>query len=132
MKKQIIFVIVGILIILLGVFIFLRGFSLEDTWIKDSRGVWISHGNPSFIPKQVYEQQEAINCAKELYHKENNLGVQFSSQCLGKCGNYSIDIVHFPRDSLDDLIQNQCEDYRNGITKNFIELNLNGEIVKIN
>ncbi|MFH1365727.1 MAG: hypothetical protein ABIH28_04030 [archaeon] len=110
-----------------AILVFLR--SPENDWIKDEKGVWIKHGNPSFVPEQVKTQQDAITCANEAYAgypKEN-----ISSQCLGTCWDYSVDIVHVPRQSVDDNAENQCLDYRQGLTHHFIELDKDGNIVRI-
>jgi hypothetical protein len=120
---------IAIALITLGVTLFLRGLNGgEDNWIKDSRGVYVKHGNPSETPTSVLEQKEAINCA---YNKFGNFTEEKNSQCLGTCQNYAIDIVHVPRTAEDDLITNQCEDYKNKTVSHFIELNQQGEIVKI-
>lgn len=132
MKKKIMWIIIIVIIIVLGLVIFvLRGFTGEDTWIKDSKGVWIKHGVPANTPEKVKLQQDAITCGKELYNKEKGSGKELNSQCLGKCSDYSIDIVHFPRSPEDDLALNQCSDYRKGVTHNFIEIDENGNIVRI-
>lgn len=116
-------------VVLIGAFIFLR--MNEDSWIKDGKGVWTIHGNPSETPVEAREQQEAISCASSLYAVQNMNNAVFNSQCLGTCGNYSIDIVNVPRTSADDSNANKCSDYATGKTKYFIELNHNGGIVRI-
>jgi hypothetical protein len=126
MKKSYLLVMLVLIILLAIAFLILRG--NEDTWIKDSRGVWIKHGNPSETPNYVLEQQEAIDCALEKF---NNLTEDINSQCLGSCGDYSVDIVHVPRTDEDNLVENQCQDYRNKVTHSFIELDKNGQIVRI-
>ncbi|VVB84004.1 Uncharacterised protein [uncultured archaeon] len=104
----------------------------EDSWIVNKEGIWIKHGNPLETPNYVLEQQEAISCSSILYFQKKNEGMNFSSQCLGNCGNYSVDIVHIPRvSSEDDKTENQCADYLNGVTRYFIELDKNGAIVRI-
>lgn len=103
----------------------------EDDWIKDSRGVWIKHGVPAKIPDYVLEQQEAIDCAENLYNSEKEKRAEFNSQCLGVCGNYAVDIVSVPRSEPDDLEGNQCEDFRDGKVNYFIELDKNGKIVRV-
>jgi len=100
----------------------------EDSWIKDEKGVYVKHGNPSEIPGYVAWQQAAISCAYDLF---DNVTEEKSSQCLGICANYAIDIVHVPRAAEDDLSQNQCADYGNGFVNHFIELDKNREIVRI-
>lgn len=123
--------IIGIALILLaGLFlILLRGD--EDTWIKDKNGIWIMHGNPSLIPEYVKTQQDAIACANQLYNNAKNNKTVFNSQCLGRCSTYSVDIVNVPRNSEDNKPENQCSDFQNKITTNFIELDKNGNIVRI-
>lgn len=126
MKKYFIFIIIVALLMLTIIFLVLRG--NEDNWIKDSRGVWIKHGNPSETPNAVLQQQEAINCSLEKF---DNFTEEINSQCLGVCGNYAVDIVHVPRTGEDNLIENQCEEYGSGGVNHFIELNRNGDIVRI-
>lgn len=131
MKKiYLVLVIIGILI--LG-WIFIRfviGGS-EDSWIKDEKGGWIKHGFPAETPAYVKEQQEAISCAKDLYEQEKAGGMEFSSQCLGTCGDYVVDIVHVPRSDEDNLIENQCEGYRERRVEHFIELDKDGGVVRV-
>lgn len=128
MKKKIILVIV-IILILAGILLILR--SPEDDWIKDSRGVWVRHGAPSSIPQEVQEQQKAVSCALELHQQKKQEGMNFSSQCLGTCENYAVDIVHVPRTDEDNLVENQCADYKNGEVSHFIELDKDGGIIRI-
>ncbi len=66
-----------------------------------------------------------------MYHEKKNSGMNFSSQCIGVCGNYAVDIVHVPRNEEDNLQENQCEDYREGKVSRFIELDKDGNIVRI-
>lgn len=116
-----------LLLIAFMVLVFLR--SSEDEWIKDDKGVWIKHGAPLSVPPEVTAQQEAIECANETYinyPKEN-----ISSQCIGTCWDYSIDLVHVPRQPVDDNEENQCLDYRQEKTHHFIELDKDGNIVRV-
>jgi hypothetical protein len=126
MKKSYFLIILTIIIILAVVFVIFRG--NEDDWIKDSRGVWVKHGNPSETPDYVLEQQGIINCALEKF---NNFIGEINSQCLSVCGDYAVDIVHVPRTSEDNLIENQCSDFREGKVSHFIELDKDGNIVRI-
>ena len=64
LRKGIIIFAILILIFILGLnFIVLR--MDEDTWIKDSRGVWIKHGNPTETPDEVKEQYYIIQLDQE-------------------------------------------------------------------
>ena len=126
----IIVLIVILALIVCGVFFAVSKFK-EDSWIKDSKGLYVMHGNPDSVPDDVKVQQNALGCAGELYVAEGLKYVNFSSQCLGTCGNYAVDIVHVPRTSEDDLKENQCSDYLDGKVKHFIELNSQGQVVRI-
>ena len=135
MKKKTIIIIILAVIILGIIFLFLRGD--EDSWIKDSRGIWIKHGNPSEsnTPSEVKEQQEIINQAKELYNKNKSQGMDFSSQCLGTISVnnilYVVDIVHVPRTQEDNIQENQCEDFIIGRVQHFIKLDKEENVVRI-
>ncbi len=131
MKKQYLILIgIGVSIILF-IMVFRPGGGGEDSWIKDERGVWVKHGVPYKTPDYVLEQQEAIGCALQLYEEMKNIPIVFSSQCLGTCGNYAVDIVHVPRSQEDNQIENQCEDYRTEEVSNFIELDKGGNMIRI-
>jgi hypothetical protein len=94
-----------IVIVALVVIVLLIFRSDEDNWIKNESGIWIRHGNLDNVPENVKEQQDAINCSLNLYNKDKIEGMDFSSQCLGTCFDYAVDIVHVPRTSSDDLIE---------------------------
>lgn len=126
------FLILGIILLLIGAVFLIKFFTgEEDSWIQDSRGVWVKHGNPAETPGYVSEQKTMILCAMDIYAQLSSNGVSFSSQCIGACGNYSVDIVNVPRTAEDDKIENQCEEYLNGETNQFIEMDSKGEIVRI-
>jgi hypothetical protein len=128
-KKRLLISVIFLLIVLVIIFFVLK--IDEDSWIKDSRGMWIKHGNPAISPEKVTAQQDALSCASELYATANLRNTNFSSQCLGKCGDYSIDIVNVPRIMEDDLRENQCTDFIEKKTSGFIELNSQGNLVRI-
>jgi len=130
-KNILIPIISAVILIVLAVFLlrFLSGD--EDLWIKDSRGVYVTHGVPSSIPEEVRKQQEAIAFALNEYNSKKEEGMNFSSQCLGSTGDYAIDIAHVPRINEDNLAENQCRDFLEGKVRHFIELDRNGSIIKI-
>lgn len=107
MKKKIIFCLVVLIIILLGIFYFnLRKNNIDNI-------------------------EKIKKCAKNLYEEKKKEGINFSSQCLGTCFDYAVDVVHVPRSEEDNLPENQCKDYREGKVKHFIELDKDGRIVRI-
>ena len=127
--RRVFLIIIVALIIFASLFLFFRG--NEDSWIKDERGVYIKHGNPSSVPDYVEEQTDAISCAFDLYDGVENNGIVFDSQCIGVCEGYAVDIVHVPRTEQDNLVENQCSDFREGNIKHFIELDKDGNIIRI-
>ena len=130
-KRVLVTIIVIVALILIWLFVrFIIGGN-EDSWIKDKNGMYIKHGVPSQTPTEVLGQQESIVCALNLYQeKKNQEGMDFSSQCLGTCGDYAVDVVHVPRTSEDNLKENQCSDYPEKV-KHFIELDKDGNIFRI-
>ena len=105
---------------------------IEDKWIKDSRGVWVEQGNPAVTPDNVLAQQEALTCGERLYRVQKPSGAyKFTSECLGKCGDYSIDVVNVPRNEKDDLQHFECLEYLNGITTSLIEVDSDGNVVRV-
>lgn len=131
MKRNIL-IFVGILILIGVILIFVRG--QEDTWIKDSRGVWVKHGNPRNKPAEVSQQEELIQKAVNLYSKAQAKGTDLSvGPCLGQIdSDWVVDIAHSPRETVDNLPVNQCRAYLDSQAHHFIELDPSGEIIKIN
>jgi len=131
MKTKKIYIIIGVVLVLILIGWILVRFVFggsEDSWIKDERGVYIKHGNPSETPGYVIWQKAAIACASDKF---TNFNEETNSQCLGICGNYAIDFVNVPRTEADNLAENQCSEYGNGFVNYFIELDKYGEIVRI-
>lgn len=82
-------------------------------------------------------RKEITKCAKNMYREFKELGAVFNSQCLGLCHSditnedYAVDIVHVPRTEEDNKPENQCEAYRNGLIGKFIELDKDGNVVRV-
>jgi len=117
-----------VIVIILAIFL-LRGD--EDSWIKDSNGSFVKHGNPSAVSDKITMQENALRCAHELYSDFAFSKVKIDSQCLGTCFGYVVDFVHVPRNVSDDQKENQCSDYINNKVTNYIELDKNGDVVRV-
>ena len=76
-------------------------------------------------------EESAIKGAKKIYNNLKDKNFEFKSQCLGFANGYLIDIVNSPRDDEDDLPENKCEDYLAKRSKNLIELDRDGNLVRI-
>ena len=79
------------------------------------------------------EKENTIKLASELYREKKAEGFDFSAGlCLAEeiTEGWSVDMVHLPRTEEDDKPENQCQYYRQGKTKHFIELSLEGDLVR--
>ena len=133
--KRIYLFVIGVLILILLALIVLRG--SEDSWIKDSRGVYIKHGMPSQTPEYVLEQQKLISEASDLYNinlQEVGAFEKFSSdkQFLGtnSYGNYGIFVVWIAPSEKVDLERYSDLSGFGDFTK-FVLLDREGNIVRI-
>ncbi len=71
--------------------------------------------------------------AQALYRKRAVEGMDFSSgPCLTNDlqPGWVVDIVHTPRERIDDLPENQCPAYRGGRATHYIELDQKGNFVR--
>lgn len=79
------------------------------------------------------ELDTAVNQAKYLYGFKKATGEDLSSgPCLSNAlmPDWVADIAHNPRQSIDDLAQNQCPAYLEGRARHFVELDLNGNLIR--
>jgi len=91
----------------------------------------VNSGLPKSVSKS--EVETAINQAKHFYNQKKSLGDDISNgPCLSNAliPNWAADIVHSPRSPVDDLPENQCPAYREGKVSHFIELDLEGNLVR--
>lgn len=88
--------------------------------------------SPSASTASFAGSDEALKNALNLYIAKKQAGVDFSmGPCLGKIADdWVADIAHNPRFPVDDLPQNQCEDFRTGRAHHFIELDESGNLIR--
>lgn len=91
--------------------------------------------NSNFIYKKGTspEYDKAAAAALGVYEREAK-GMDLSTgPCLTNdlIPGWVADIVHNPRQDLDDLPQNQCQAYLEGRAKHFVELDLSGNVIRI-
>ena len=87
------------------------------------------------VPKAIdkNEVETAINQAQHLYRQIKQQGGDFSNgPCLSNAllPGWVVDVVHSPRQDIDDLSQNQCAAYLEGSSKHFVELDLMGNLIR--
>ncbi len=134
-KRGSLVIIVFVLIILVILGIFLFGSEENDKILSNTTNQEDNNEpEPPSLPDYMIDQQTAITQALQLYREKKSEGMIFISQCLGIVGNntkYAVDIVSVPRNSVDNLPENQCSEYRTKQVTHFIELDKEGDIVRI-
>jgi len=80
------------------------------------------------------EVDQAVANAKQIYSQKRELKIDFSSgPCLTNdlMPGWVADTVHNPRQTIDDQPENQCQAYTEGRAKHFVELDLQGNLVRV-
>lgn len=124
MKTIIILLIIGG--IAFAVFNFLKSDTGKDTtnFVYDTQ---------SLDTKNTIEPDLAVLRAKEVWQIAVNSGDDLSQgPCLTNSliNGWVLDIAHNPREAIDDLPKNQCSAYLNGTAKHFVELDVEGNLLR--
>lgn len=80
------------------------------------------------------EDDLAVQEAKQVYAREKQMGTDFSNgPCLTNdlMQDWVADTVHSPRIEVDDQPQNQCRAYLEGRAHHFVELDIDGNLVRV-
>lgn len=88
--------------------------------------------NFGVIPKT--EKDRAYQLARVIFDNKKKAGIDMASgPCLSNnlLPDWVADIVHRPRVAADDLPSNQCTSFLEGKAHHFVELDLNGNLVRI-
>lgn len=93
--------------------------------------LYFNQNNQKAIPRN--EVDTAVNQAKFLYRQRKEMGEDFSSgPCLSNAlmPGWVVDIAHVPRLAIDDLPENQCPAYIEGKAQHFVELDMEGNLIR--
>lgn len=93
-----------------------------------------SKPEPEYKAGKWPEIDSAVNQAQHVYNLRIQSGTDLSDgPCLSNAllPGWVADIVHSPRITIDDLPQNQCRAYLEGSAKHFVELNLEGDVIRV-
>lgn len=88
----------------------------------------------TYKPGISVEFDRAVNQAQTVYRQKKNLGQNFEAgPCLTNdlMTGWVADIVHNPRQSIDNNPQNECQAYLEGRASHFVELDLDGNVVRV-
>ncbi len=102
--------------------------------ISNRKGSLYEQTQNTYKPGVVTEVDTAVRQAQLLYRQKKGQGLDFTDgPCLTNdlMPNWVADIVHNPRTKIDDLPQNQCQAYIEGRAKHFVELDTNGNLVRV-
>lgn len=80
------------------------------------------------------EADTAINQATHLFNQKKKESFDFTDgPCLSNAllPGWVLDIAHSPRLSVDDLEENQCTAYISGDAKHFVELDPEGNLIRV-
>ncbi len=79
------------------------------------------------------DHERAVRLARELYLQKKAEGMDMSNgPCLAEeiIPDWCVDVVHSPRQPIDNLPENQCQSYRSGRVHHFVELDLEGNVLR--
>jgi len=79
------------------------------------------------------KREEAIFKSKALYTIKKEEGVSFlNGPCLSNeiITDWVLDIAHNPRQDIDNKEENQCDAYRSKKAHHFVELDINGNLIR--
>lgn len=103
--------------------------------------VYVHETNPfnapiegNYKPGLDEEIDNAVKKAMDVYKNRKDSGEDFETgPCLSNdlLPDWVVDIAHNPRQALDNLPENQCAAYTEGRAKHFVELDLEGEVIRI-
>lgn len=96
--------------------------------------IMIDRSMGGYRPGLSKQSDKAVYYAKNVYQAKKDLGEDLSDGlCLTNdlLPDWVADIVHNPRQKIDDLPQNQCQAFIIGRAKHFVELDLEGNVIRV-
>lgn len=91
---------------------------------------WVAFGRSRVGLKE--RSFDPVAAAKTRLEEARGEGIDLSrGPCLGTVGaDWVVDVVHDPRQPVDDDPANQCDAYRTGRVMHFVELTLEGKVIR--
>lgn len=88
----------------------------------------------TYVPGRWREGDTAVNQAQHFYELKKQTQEDLSDgPCLSNAlmPSWVADLVHSPRQPVDDLPVNQCSNYLEGQAQHFVELDLDGNLIRV-
>jgi hypothetical protein len=85
------------------------------------------------LPANQTEKDRATAACIELCQSSLSNGQDLTNgPCLSNeiISNWVCDVAHSPREAVDNLAENQCSAYREGLAKHFVEINIDCSFIK--
>ena len=132
--KKLIFIIIALGLIAGLIYVIVNYANKEKNNNSNSYSVSeIVSGSADIQIKKKAEKDLAIAKAQELWRAALYSGEDLSDgPCLsnGVVSDWVADIAHSPRQDVDDLPENQCSSYLDGTAHHFVELDLEGNLIR--
>ena len=79
--------------------------------------------------------ERAVDEAQDAFRQAQSSGVDMStgpciSESLPSLPDWVADVAHDPRQPIDDEAANQCQRFRSGEAHHFVELNIDGQLIR--
>lgn len=114
----------------LKLFLFVFGLILGVSLII----LWFNTEKKQYQPGISEKDDQAVNQSQLLYREFIKTSPDISSgPCLTNAlmPGWVVDLVHSPRQPIDDLEENQCKSFVEGRSEHFVELDLSGNVVRV-
>ncbi len=88
----------------------------------------------TYTPGRWHEGDTAVNQAQHFYDlKEQTQEDLSNGPCLSNAlmPGWVADIAHNPRQEVDNLPENQCSNFLEGQAQHFVELDLEGNLIRV-
>jgi hypothetical protein len=87
-----------------------------------------------YKPGVDIEDDRAVDQARKVYRQKKDQKIDFTDgPCLTNdlLPDWVVDIVHNPREAIDNLPENQCAAFMEGRAKHFVEMDAEGNVVRV-
>jgi len=131
--KTLIIIIVAAAIVGGGIYLLSNYINNQTENTNEITAVDVVTGTSGIKLKENTDPDLALIKAQEIWRAKVLAGEDLSDgPCLSNevISGWVADIAHNPRQAVDNLPENQCSAYRDGTAKHFVEIDLEGNLIK--